>query len=533
MSSNVNVTIKWCAALIFAAASVGAPAQADFVSAAYRLTVAEATQGDKALREFYEETGFEPLWTGRNREDRARRAAFVEMLGNTDLHGLPSDGYDIQDLERQLSSARSQSDLARIEIAFSKTFLEFARDIQTGVLKPDEVDEQIARKVPLRDRKSYLTSLSQSTPKAFFRSLAPSSAEYTRLAAEKMRLRKIIAQGGWGETVPSGELMGWGASGPRVIALRNRLIAMEYLEPNYSNVFDDALTSALWDFQEDHGLKADGIAGPSTVSMINVSAVERLKSVIVAMERERWTNMELGERHVLVNLADFHARIFDDGKVTFESRSVVGHPDEDRRSPEFSDKIEHMVVNPTWNVPRSIATKEYLPMLQEDNLALDYLNLFDPEGELVDRTGLDFTEFTEETFPFDMKQPPSNGNALGLVKFMFPNRHNIYLHDTPAKSLFAEEKRAFSHGCIRLGSPFEFAYALLALQTSDPYAVFHDVLETGVETVIPLDKHVPVHLIYRTAVGSAEDRMGYRRDVYGRDALIWQALENAGVELGV
>ncbi len=526
-------SITWFAALFIAASSASAPARADFVSAAYRLTVAEATRGDRDLKEFYEETGFEPLWTGRNREDRDRRAAFIEILGETDLHSLPADDYGIQALERKLTAARSQTDLAQIEIEFSKAFLDFARDMQTGILEPDEVDEQIARKVPLRDRKSYLTSLSLSTPKAFFRALAPTSLEYTRLAAEKMRLRKVVVKGGWGETVPSGELMGWGASGSRVIALRDRLIAMEYLEPNYSNVFNDALTEALWKFQEDHGLKADGIAGPSTVNMINVPAVERLKSVIVAMERERWTNMELGERHVLVNLADFHARIFDDGKVTFQTRSVVGHPDEERRSPEFSDKIEHMVVNPTWNVPRSIATKEYLPMLQEDNLALDYLNLFDPEGLLVDRKRVDFTEFTEETFPFDMKQPPSNGNALGLVKFMLPNRHNIYLHDTPAKSLFGEERRAFSHGCIRLGSPFEFAYALLALQTDDPYTVFHDVLETGVETVIPLEKHVPVHLIYRTAVGSADDRMGYRRDVYGRDALIWEALEKAGVELGV
>lgn len=512
---------------------VTTPGKADFVSAAYRLAVSEAVSGDKDLQDFYTDTSFEPLWTGRNREDRARREAFLEFLGEADFHGLPVHLYDANRLREQYRTARSQADLAVVEVAFSKTFLEMARDIQTGILEPKNVDEQIARRVPLRKRISYLTALAQSTPKAFFRSLAPDTAEYARLAAEKMRLRDIIAKGGWGATVPSGEFIRYGDRGPRVIALRNRLIAMGYLEPNYSDTVDDAIFQALKTFQEDHGLKSDGVAGPSTVSMINVSAVDRLKSVIVAMERERWTNMERGERHILVNLADFKAKILDDGKVTFETRSVVGHPDEDRRSVEFSDKMEHMIVNPTWNVPRSIATKEYLPLLQEDNFALDYLNLFDPDGNLVERAFVDFTAFDEDTFPFDMKQPPSGSNALGLVKFMFPNRHNIYLHDTPAKSLFGEETRAFSHGCIRLNDPFEFAYALLALQSADPVGEFHDVLATGKETTIPLEKHVPVHLIYRTAVGSAGERMGYRRDVYGRDGRIWAALENAGVELGI
>ncbi|MDG1430625.1 MAG: L,D-transpeptidase family protein, partial [Paracoccaceae bacterium] len=160
-----------------------------------------------------------------------------------------------------------------------------------------------------------------------------------------------------------------------------------------------------------------------------------------------------------------------------------------------------------------------------------YLNLLDPDGFIIDRQAVDFTEFTEEDFPFDIKQPPSNSNALGLVKFMFPNRYNIYLHDTPAKSLFGEERRAFSHGCIRLQDPFDFAYALLAVQSEDPQLEFLETLATGKETTLPLQSHVPVHIIYRTAVGQADGRMQYRRDVYGRDAKIWDALEQAGVAL--
>ena len=241
--------------------------------------------------------------------------------------------------------------------------------------------------------------------------------------------------------------------------------------------------------------------------------------------------MPLGKRHVWANITEFHARIVDDGKITFQTRSVVGKNTSDRRTPEFSDVMEHMVINPTWNVPRSIATKEYLPLLQENPYAVGNLRLVDARGRTVSRDGIDFSQFNEVNFPFDMKEPPNRGNALGLVKFMFPNRYNIYLHDTPAKRLFGRETRAFSHGCVRLNDPFDFAYALLKKQTRSPEAFFQERLSTGRETVVELEKHVPVHIVYRTAFTQAKGNVQFRRDVYGRDAKIWRALENAGVSL--
>ena len=193
--------------------------------------------------------------------------------------------------------------------------------------------------------------------------------------------------------------------------------------------------------------------------------------------------------------------------------------------------MDHMVINPTWNVPRSIATKEYLPLLQQNPYAVGNLNLVDARGRIVSRDGIDFTQFDERTFPFDLKEPPSQGNALGLVKFMFPNRYNIYLHDTPAKNLFGREARAFSHGCIRLNDPFDFAYTLLRKQVRNPEAFFQEKLATRRETVVELEEHVPVHLVYRTAFTPAKGNIQFRNDVYGRDARIWSALERAGVSL--
>jgi len=191
-----------------------------------------------------------------------------------------------------------------------------------------------------------------------------------------------------------------------------------------------------------------------------------------------------------------------------------------------------MVINPSWYVPRSITENEYLPgMIESEGAASTHLQLIDGSGRVVPREAIDWTQVTPANFPFDLKQPPSGGNALGRVKFMFPNQHNVYLHDTPTKYLFAREVRAFSHGCVRLQDPFDFAYALLAVQEEDPVGTFQSILRTGRETRVDLEQHVPVHLVYRTAFSDLRGHMGYRADVYGRDAKLWAALQDAGVRL--
>ncbi|SEP58425.1 L,D-transpeptidase family protein [Thalassovita taeanensis] len=497
---------------------------------AFKQAVAEAASDDRDLAQYYREADYKGLWTGRGSKDASRRKALFAALADVDAHGLSARRYDARGLLAQMRAAKTPRDLGLAEVALSKTFLRYARDVQTGLLVPSKIDSGIVREVPYRARLSYLTSFEKSTPAAFLRQLPPQSAEYSRLMKEKMRLETLLAKGGWGDTVP-GKSLKPSEQGAGVVQLRNRLIAMGYLRRNATQVYDANMQAAVQQFQLDHGLQPDGVAGAGTLTEINTPVEERLKSVIVAMERERWINMPLGKRHVLVNLADFSAKIIDNGKVTFETRSVVGANSSDRRSPEFSDVMEHMVINPTWNVPRSITVKEYLPMLKRNPNAVSHLRIIDSRGRVVSRNSVNFSQYTERTFPFAIKQPPSDRNALGLVKFIFPNKYNIYLHDTPAKNLFGRESRAYSHGCIRLHEPFEFAYALLAKQTNDPKGLFHSYLKTGVESVLPLEQPVPVHLDYRTAFTQAKGQVNFRRDVYGRDALIWKALAQAGVAL--
>lgn len=507
------------------------PARAEAQVTAFKQAVAEAAAKDRDLATFYQANGYQGIWTSSSGKDRRRRQELFKAIETADRHGLPVARYDAEGLKARMKAARSPRERGLVEVALSEAFVQLARDMQTGALIPARVDNDIKREVPYRGRVSYLTNFVKSNPRGFFRALPPTTHEYSRLMKEKLRLERLLTQGGWGQLVPAKSLKP-GASGNAVVILRNRLISMGYMRRSSSQTYDADMQKAVQAFQLDHGLTPDGVAGAGTMAEINQTVQHRLQSVIVAMERERWLNRPRGDRHVLVNLTDFSARIIDHDKVTFETRAVVGKNVSDRRSPEFSDSMEFLVINPTWNVPRSIAVKEYLPMMKRNPNAAGHLVLYDGRGRKVSRSAINFGAYSERNFPFDIKQPPSRRNALGLVKFMFPNKYNIYLHDTPAKDLFAREKRDFSHGCIRLHQPFEFAYEMLSKQERDPKSFFHTRLDTGRETVVTLDEAVPVHIIYRTAFTTAKGRTQFRRDVYGRDAKIWNALSKAGVSLG-
>lgn len=499
-------------------------------STAFRQAVAETASVNDGVAQFYRNNTYSALWTGGDEASSLRRAAMLHALEEASAHGLPDQSGTAAKLVEQMRNARTARDFGQVEAALSAAFVNYAAMLQTGLLKPSSIDSGMVRKRRDHDGAAVLNGMRDAQPFAYLRTLVPASPQYRALMREKLRLEQLQAAGGWGPVVP-GKKLEPGDSGRNVVALRDRLIALGYMTRSATASYDATLESAVQSFQSDHGLETDGVAGAGTLKEINRPVRDRLKSVIVAMERERWLTPERGTRHVLVNQTDFTARIIDNGDITFETRSVIGRNTEDRRSPEFSDVMEHMVINPSWYVPRSIITKEYLPKLRNNPNAVGHIQITDNRGRVVSRANTDFSQFTARNFPYAMRQPPSRSNALGLVKFMFPNKYNIYLHDTPQKSLFKREVRAFSHGCIRLAEPFKFAYALLAKQTEDPQAFFDRILKSGKETKVELEQQVPVHIIYRTAYVSNKGRAEFRRDVYGRDAKVWAALEQAGVSL--
>ncbi|MEL6959338.1 MAG: L,D-transpeptidase family protein [Pseudomonadota bacterium] len=505
-----------------------APTPSTAQTTAFKLAVAEAAAFDEDVAAFYRERNFEGLWTGADDAATDRRNALLSVFARAADHGLPAARYDADALMARLMTAETAAEKGALDVELSMLFLSYARAIQTGILTPRAVVNDIKREVPLRDRLTYLQEFAAASPQAYLASLPPASPEYARLLREKLALEARLIDGGWGPTVPGSKLEP-GATGPRVVALRDRLVSMGFLERSMTQTYDDAVTEAVRAFQEAHGLTADGVAGESTLREINVPMASRLQQIIVAMERERWTNMERGDRHIWVNLTDFSAAIMDQDSPTFVTRSVIGAVTDDRQTPEFSDTMSHMVINPSWYVPRSIIVGEYLPAMQRNRNAVGHIQVINSRGQVVNRGAINFSQYTARTFPFSMRQPPSNSNALGLVKFMFPNQYNIYLHDTPAKSLFGREVRAFSHGCVRLNDPFEFAYALLAAQEDAPIEYFQSILRTGSERRVNLEEPVPVHLVYRTAFTHTTGQLNFRRDVYNRDSRIWAALANEGV----
>ena len=519
--------------MMTSALAVGAVFGAQQASAAlissFAQALSAAAQDDQVVAGFYSDRDYATVWTGE--ADVARRQRLFDLLDMAAAHGLPVARYDAAGLRDRFASATTEGDIGRLEVEASRAYLAFVGDLSSGVIVPERVLPDIKREIAHLDPAMVLAAAVSDQFEMFLASLAPSAPAYARLMKEKLALEAAIAKGGYG-TKLAADALAPGDQGDGVVALRDRLVALGYLGRSFTWTYDAMLADSVQRFQLDNGLTADGAADARTIAALNIEADQRLKSVVVAMERLRWMgNAPLGARHIWVNLPDFVAKVVDDGKTTFKTRVVIGKVGDDTESPEFSDLMEYMVVNPTWSVPRSIVVKEYLPMLKRNANAQGQLQVIDGSGNVVPRSAINFAAYTDKSFPFALRQPPSDGNALGKVKFMFPNPYNIYLHDTPSKSLFDKEIRAFSHGCIRVGAPFDLAYFLLTPQSDDPEGLFKSYLTGGREGVLNFTTPIPVHLVYFTAWPNDQGMINYADDIYGRDAAIFEALATAGVVL--
>lgn len=503
------------------AALVPAPAVAQAFSA-LRQAIAEAAAQDEALVAFYRDRDFEPVWAVSDAADR--RNALMQALEQAGTHGLPAGRYDIDGLRAAFRDATNPYARGQADVMASRIFLQYAQDVHGGFLDPSTIIPDIFQDQPHRDPYALMTEFLASNPHEYMAALPPQGLNYTRLLRAKLELEALAAEGGYGPTVQAGSLRP-GDTGPAVVQLRNRLMRMGYLDRSATAEYDGALQAAVVAFQSNNGITADGVAGEATIRAVNRSLEDHWNEIVLSMERHRWINDgRVHDRLIFVNLTDFHTRVIDDGEVTFITRSVIGA--RDRQTPEFSDFMEHMVINPSWYVPRSIARRSYIPNILAGGST--YMQLM-AGGRPVDRASIDMSRYTVNNFPFDLRQPPGPRNALGTVKFMFPNRHAIYLHDSPEQHLMEREVRAYSSGCIRLDDPHDFAYHLLARQTDDPVGLFHGILDTGEETYLNLETHIPVHLTYLTAWVESDGHIRFRNDIYGRNARLSQAIQALGV----
>lgn len=455
------------------------------------------------LQRHYGSIGFRPIWTD-DSGLTARGRALIEALGRAESEGLDPDDYLVDVLT---SPAGRESELVTLELMLSATALRFARDLGWGVTVPSEVDRANTYEPRPFDADAILRALTDSEdPGRTLLALAPSGPAYDALRNALVELRRIRDRGGWQPATP-GAVLRPGDTGPRVRELRDQLIARGDLrDASESDVFDHALQEALIRFQHRHGLEPDGIHGPAVVSELNVPVATRIQQVRLGLERLRWLPHPFTGRRIGVNLAAFKTYVIDDDKVVFATRAVVGK--QYHETPMFTGSMTYIVINPYWNVPPSIARTEILPKARRDPGYLER-NHMEMDGAMV-------------------RQRPGPWNSLGRFKFMFPNPHNVYLHDTPARPLFARAERAFSHGCIRIERPADLAALLLQPQGWTPEKIAATV-DTGQQTVVPLTTPIPVNISYATAFLDPEDgTLHYRRDVYGRDRKLVEALARRG-----
>ena len=486
-----------------------------------------------AIEEFYATRAYAPFWGDGAENVAGLRAA----LDTGPAQALPSHRYDADGLAALFArdaAAPSPAASAAREVAATRSYLRYAGDVNSGALRPSRIDPEIAIS-PTRLAPAVLLGKLGPEPVATVLSrLAPGTPDYALLMAEKVRLEAASATDTWGPEVPTGPTLHEGDTDPRVAALRARLARIGFGAPTAEvagDLFDPGLKAQVEAFQRDYGLNADGAVGQHTLAEINASPRDRLEQVVVNLERSRWLNHDFGPRYILVNIPDYRATVYENRLPVWTTKVVVGEAKKTRTT-EFSEVMSYLVVNPSWNVPSSIAKRDLLPKLRRDPAALSRTNmqLLTPAGTVIDPRLVDWNA-VGDTFPFRIRQSPSDGNALGKVKFMFPNDHAIYMHDTPHRELFARDARAFSNGCVRLQDPDGLAFLLLRDQVSDPEAAFDAWVAGKAEKTVTLKDPIPVNIVYRTVFVDDAGKIRYRDDVYGRDAEVLEALGAAGVSL--
>ncbi|MFM8746922.1 MAG: murein L,D-transpeptidase [Aestuariivirga sp.] len=477
-----------------------------------------------ALLAHYAAQGFKPVWL-KDGKLSERGAAVLALLAAADQDGLDPRTYLPSGLEAYTARLpeHDPAAMARLDIDLSGAALRYARDASGGQFDPRGLSRYNDIDPPWIAPGEALKVIAWSPYAAdYLKSLQPSHPAYAAMKTALAELRARETGPGFAP-IPAGPVVKPGGIDPRIPALRARLTSLGYeAEPPFGSdpaLLDEPLSEELRRFQQAAGIKMTGAFGPQTLGALNkgssASNIDRLRD---NMERLRWLPRELGRKYVFVNQPAFEAKVIEDGRQVWATRVIVGKPN--TQTVSFHDEMELVVFNPSWGVPPSIIAGEYLPKLRRDPAYLDRMGfkVVNQQGKVVPSRSVNWAAYGRKV-PYGIHQPPGEKNALGEVKFLFPNRHNIYMHDTPARELFEDEVRAFSHGCVRVQNPREFAAVVLGWNAGEVAA---HIASKGSET-IKLKTKLPVYIAYFTAWPDSAGNMRYFNDIYGRD----KAMETA------
>jgi murein L,D-transpeptidase YcbB/YkuD len=469
----------------------------------------------------YERRGFRPLWNA------ATAGQLVDALRETETHGLLARDYHISAIEQRLRQGWPEATTTRsdLEILLSDAFVRLAYCLHFGKLNPTALDPKwnFSRRLDFDDPvKSIDNALSAGRIVETLEQLQPQEFFYGRLRRALAQLRETAKVGGW-PTMSEGKALQPGDRGPRVSELRRRLVASGDLAGHAvvdDELFDDELAGATEAFQRRHGLNPDAQVGAATVAALNVPVERRIDQIRANLERARWVFRDLGSDFLVVNIAGFYAQLVRDRELKWTTRVVVGKPYS--ATPVFRSDMTYLVLNPTWTVPPGILRNEILPKVRRDPgyLAENRMSIVDSSGNVVDPATVD----QSARFPHSIRQAPGPDNALGVVKFIFPNPYNVYLHDTPSKSLFEKAERTFSHGCIRVENPLDLAVQLLQDQEQWDRAAIDRTIASRKSTTVPLSEPLPVLVLYWTANVEDDGRVVFFQDPYSLDQAVIDGL---------
>lgn len=487
-------------------------------------------------RQFYQKRGGAPAWI-ENRKPRPQMDALIGVLQRTDREGLDPGLYNATILSaRRVEAGRgflsmrgfNEGEASNLDVWLTYLFLQYASDLTNGVANLSHADPAWKIRNKPADPLALLEqALGQSAIAESLDHMTPRHAQYTGLRDALAKYRELEQRGGW-PLVPVQLKLKPGQQHAAVPLLARRLaVTGDYpgAPREQDTVYGPELQEAMKRFQRRHGLEPDGVISAATIARMNVPVSQRIQQLALNLERWRWLPADLGERYILVNIPEYRLEVWDHGQVPLSMRVVVGK--KDTPTPIFADDMTHVVFAPYWNVPPDIVKNETVPQALRDPafLARTNMEVLDRSGNPVDPASIDSGNIGEYRF----RQRPGDSNSLGLVKFIFPNQFNVYLHDTPADSLFARAMRSFSHGCVRVEQPDKLAEYVLADQPSWTVDRISDAMHGGQETTVKLSRPLPVYLGYWTARVSADGILQFRDDLYGVDArqsaLLSQALD--------
>jgi L,D-transpeptidase YcbB len=469
---------------------------------------------------FYETREQALAWTG-----PANAALFQDLVlavRAASAHGLDPEDYHLAALEAvdPNTASRDADELA------TDAYLTLGAHLLAGRLNPVSIEPDWTAASRGRDLAAYLQSaLSNGAIHESLEALAPVQPGYQALREALTRYRAMAENDNW-PTVDAGATFRPGDRGPRVAQLRARLAATGDIDATSEDpdLFDETLAGAVRAFQHRAGLDSDGIVGAQTLVQLNTPVNDRVRQIEANLERWRWLPDDMGRRHIRVNIADFSLEAWHNGTVERTHDVIVGQLF--RRTPVFSGNMSYFVLNPWWETPPSLAVRDKLPAFRRDPSAVSRLGfqVIDRSGALVDPDTIDWANTPASGFPYRLRQAPGPLNALGEVKFMFPNSHNVYLHDTPTRGLFAQRQRNFSSGCIRVRDPLELAQWVAMDAEGWSADRLMSVAAGNTETRVSLARHIPVHILYSTVVPDEVSGVRFLNDIYGRDSAVMDAM---------